>query len=331
LNPYLKSVRIKFMKKILSKSLTLLAFLVFIAVCVALYFYIYTIPSITGALTQTVVLEHDAWDINVPARCIIVRDETVIRAEESGTVSYYAKENVKERKGSKAADVYPSGGTASSYTMAETGVVSYYIDGYESYFTLENAGTIDPAWAADLDITAEDCSKSTVSAGDPLYKVINSDVWQMALMMDPADAAEFSQGQKIVVSFGEADSDQITGTVLSVESKGTRSLVIAQTRLYYEPSVRVRTTDVTILSRTYEGLTVPDTAIGYDEEGHPGVMVCQIDGSYTFTRINILRDNGEYSLISQGSFTEKNTAGETVSVPTAALYDEVLRNAEDGQ
>ena len=319
------------MKSKLGKSLKVVFWLLFAAACVALYIYIYVVPDISGALTQTAVLSYESRQLTADARCIVVRSEEVVKAQQAGSISYYAEENVKTRKGTKVVDVYPSGGTAAGYVLENTGVVSYYIDGYESYFTPEKLSDIDPAWALELEAQPTNTVRTTTEANQALFKVVNSDSWYVALIMDAEGASKFAEGQKITVAFSDSSEDQVSAVIESVESKGNSWLIIAEAKRFYEPYLRIRTCDVKVISKTYSGLVVPLTAICSDAEGHEGVLVKQIDSSYDFVRIKVLTTSDDVAIVAQTSFSETDGAGETVEVKTVKLYDEVLRNAEDRQ
>ena len=319
------------MKNKLGKSLKVVFWLLFAAACAALYIYIYVVPDISGALTQTAILSYENRQLTADARCIVVRSEEVVRAEQAGSVSYYADENVKTRKGTKVVDVYPSGGKAAGYVLENTGVVSYYIDGYESYFTPEKLGEIDPAWALELEAEPVNTVRTSTESGQALFKVVNSDSWYVALIMDTEDAAKFDEGQSITVAFGESSEDQVRAVIDTIEEKGNSWIITAEAKRFYEPYLRLRTCDVKVISKTYSGLVVPLTAICEDGNGNEGVLVKQIDNSYEFVRIKKLTTSDGVAIVAQTSFTETNAAGETVTVNTVKLYDEVLRDAEDAR
>ena len=319
------------MKSKLEKSLKVVFWILFAAACVALYIYIYVVPDISGALTQTAVLSYESRQLTADARCIVVRSEEVVRAEQAGSVSYYAEENVKTRKSAKVVDVYPVGGTAAGYVLENTGIVSYYVDGYESYFTPEKIKEIDPAWALELEAEPTNTVRTSTDAGQALFKVVNSDSWYVALIMDTEDAAKFAEGQSITVAFSDSSEDQVKAVINSIEEKGNSWLITAEAKRFYEPYLRIRTCDVQVISKTYSGLVVPLSAICCDEDGNEGVLVKQIDNSYNFVRIKRLTTSDDIAIVVQTSFTETNGAGETVTVNSVKLYDEVLRDAEDAQ
>ncbi len=317
------------MKRKLWKSFAILFCLLFAVACAVLYIYIYVIPGISGALTQTAILSFESRRVSVPARCIVVRSEEVILAEQAGSISYYVEENVKTRKNTKVLDVYPSGGSAKGYTLPVTGVVSYYIDGYESYFTPSGISDIDPAWAYQLEAVGESIVRTYTQEGQPLYKVISSDTWYMALIMDAADAEKFSEKQSISVVFGPDEERSVRARISSIQSKGNKWLITAETRRYFEDFVWLRTCDVSVISRSYDGLNVPISALCTDEDGNEGVKVKQIDGSYKFVRVKVLVRDEDSAVVKQTEFTETDEDGNTVTVPSVKLYDEVLRDSDD--
>ena len=122
------------MKKDKRRSRIIVATAVFLAACVGLYAFIYVIPGISGALTRTVIVSYGNLRVTDETEAYLIRNEVVLSAGQTGTVSYYVNEGAKTRKGTKVLDIYPPNGSVTGYYSGYTGVVSYYIDGYEAYF-----------------------------------------------------------------------------------------------------------------------------------------------------------------------------------------------------
>jgi hypothetical protein len=83
--------------------------LVFALIIIALYVIIGIVPSLTGALTGTELVEFGNLQISDDARCFIIRDETIYTAEESGDMDFYIEEGTQIKKGTDLFAFTPGG------------------------------------------------------------------------------------------------------------------------------------------------------------------------------------------------------------------------------
>jgi putative membrane fusion protein len=313
------------MKSQVRKRLAVLFWLLLAAGCVAIYSYVYVSPEISGALTRTAVLNYAEKQVSVEAKAVIVRTESLIRATDTGTISYYISENEKARKYAKVADVYPAGGSAVPHTLASTGVVSYYVDGLEEVLNPDTIGdAIDPVRYLEGDPVVKNARRESVASGSIICKVITSDTWYIVMIMTPEQAETFEVDASVDIFF---DEEPIRAAVSAIYDKGDYLLVACSTKRYYEPYARIRTANVSAASKTYKGLVVPLTALT-EQDGQTGVMVLQINGDYVFTPVNILLKDENEALVSQDSFTVTAEDGSSETVKTVSIYDEVLRDAQ---
>ena len=81
--------------------------LIFILIVIALYVIVEVIPPLTGALASTEVLEYGKLKVSSTEDCWIVRDETVYKTPETGTMKIYAAESTLIKRGSRILDLTP--------------------------------------------------------------------------------------------------------------------------------------------------------------------------------------------------------------------------------
>ncbi len=300
------------------------ALTVFLVVCVGLYAFIYVIPGISGALTRTAVISYGNLQVTDTTTCFVVRDEVVVQAKQSGSISYYIDESSKTRKGTKILDIYPAGGTASGYICSTTGIVSYYVDGYESYFTPENMQALEPAELLELEVAPEDTKRTQVSTGEPVYKLILQDVWYAVLLVPEENINKYTLDSKVTVKFPDGE---VQGSTAQLIQKTEGWLAVIKIDRYYESFARVRKTEATVVTKDYQGLIVPNTAIA-EEQGLTGVYVKELGGDFTFTRIQVITTDGKDSLVESSCFYETDSQGVQTKVNTVEIYDEILRNVD---
>lgn len=297
---------------------------VFLALCAGLYIWIYVIPGISGALTRTAIVSHGHLRVTDETEGYVIRNERVISAGQSGGISYYTEEGIKTRKGAKVLDVYPTQGSAAGYYAGHTGVISYYIDGYEEYFTPETMDQLEPGELADLVIEPENTHRAQTIAGEPLYKIVLDDMWYVAVPVPEERAGKYAAGAAVALEFGDRT---VPAVAMDVIKKQEGWLVLIRTDRYYEPFASIRKVALTVVTEDYEGLIVPNTSIAM-EEGVPGVYVRDLTGAFHFTRIKVITTDGKDSLIHSGTFSEADESGEQKRVNTVEIYDEILRHSE---
>ncbi|MBR5756371.1 MAG: hypothetical protein IKX96_02305, partial [Firmicutes bacterium] len=78
-----------------TRKLWIVLGVVFVVILAALYIFIYMVPRISGALTETAVVYYDHMRIVKHVNAVLVRDEEVIHAEKSGNISYYVDDNIR--------------------------------------------------------------------------------------------------------------------------------------------------------------------------------------------------------------------------------------------
>ncbi len=294
--------------------------IIYIAICVGLYVYLYTIPNITGAMTPTETITYGRMKIDRQAECFVVRSEELVYSQDTGNVSYYVDENIKTRRGQKVLDIYTASGSV-AYYMPRTGVVSYYTDGFEDLLTPGAIELLDPEALTSLEFPVSEIKPASVEKGDALYKLIDSDVWYMVLVVPSEDLPNYSTGAAVTVTFSEGEAG---GDVYGIYERGESAMVVVKTGRYFDFFTKLRRETVTVTAKDSSGLIVPNSAI-CTVDGYRGVYVVEVDGGYTFTRVNVLFSDGERSLVSSDYFNERGADGTTSRVNSVSVYDEILK------
>ncbi len=300
----------------------------YIAVIVVLAGWIYILPRVSDALTPTVVLEYGQMQVMDQVTCYIVRNEQVVNASHSGTPTYYAEEGGKYRKGVRIADVAGAG-----YNCPVTGIISYYYDGMEGQYTPQTmhemelvALTEGEEDETDALLQPKNIQRDSVSSGEPLYKVVENDVWYAVCRVESASIVKYQQGAKVAIML---PTDTVTGRVDEIVDKGSYWMVILKFDRYYEEMPRLRRLSATVITSDNSGILVPNESLT-QQDGKSGVYVKGINGNYSFTRVKIIATDGEYSLVESGSFNE-NTQEGTEKVSTVDIYDEIQRHPPSGE
>ena len=136
------------------------------------------------------------------------------------------------------------------------GIISYIMDGKESI-------TKDTFTADDLKKTAASTqqlrTEKEISAGDPLYRVIGSEHWQVIFEINDRQYSALSSRKTVRVRFAK-DGNTETGDVELIDMDGKHYAVIT----FSSGMVRYcndRYLDIELVTNTQSGLKIPLTAI----------------------------------------------------------------------
>ncbi len=295
------------------------------------------VPELTGALTQTEILQYENMQITDQVKCYLVRNETVYLAPHAGAINYYIENGTKVRKNSKILDIAPQAAasetsiyqdmvtrlgstdvTLTQMNTAKNGVVCYYVDGYEGFFTPETMDKLTYKQVEILKLKPINLTRKTTLAGEPLFKICESNFWYMMAWVDPSNISKYEEGNDIKIDF---PLGQIKARVEKIIDQGDKWLVIMKTTRYYEDYAKIRSANVNIITQDYSGIKIKNSSIT-TEDGVAGVYIKSKNGEFVFKPVKIITSDGDYSLVNVSKFYDK----EGKEVSTVEIYDEILKN-----
>ena len=326
-----------------------IAFAAFTAVVISLYVVIFVVPDVADAFKKTTVLEYGRLTVSDAVTGYMVRNETVYLADRGGEIRYYVGDGVKIRKGARLLDIVPAsqfydsgedGGGQEDETVfkvitdrvggdgvtldinsAETGgVVSYYADGYEKLFSPENLDGLtrekaDGASEAVLNLTRH---KGVIAKkGEAIYKIMEDALWYMVFWLekDSKSIGSYVAGGTVTALM---ENGEVRGRVQDVLDQGDYWRITTAFDRYYEGLARIRKAKAEVIAADYSGLVVGNGSIA-SEDGQAGLYVKRRSGDFEFVPVNVLKSDGEHSIISASSFVKNG-----VEVKTVNIYEEVL-------
>jgi hypothetical protein len=331
----------------------------FVLAVAGLYVAVFVVPDLKGALRKTAVLEYGNLSISDETTVYILRDETVYMSARAGEIRYYVGEGVKVRKDVKLLDIV--GGTAPAVsegdvaaesaeagenemtalrsrigvngvvldqnTASRTGVVSYYIDGYESMFSFENLAFLTRDAAAEaanriVNVTRHD---GYVARDEPIYKLTDNTQWRMVFWFDKDSGAvvNYKSGATVTVHM---HGGEVSGKIEDVIDQGDAWMIVLSFDRHFENLAQIRSADAVVTVADYRGLLVDNESIAA-VDGTVGVYAKQRSGDFKFIPVNVVRSDGVRSIISMSSFT----APDGKEVKTVNIYEEILRDPEQFQ
>lgn len=177
-------------------------------------------------------------------------------------------------------------------TADRAGVVSFYLDGYESDLTVEMLGALAPS-----DVLAVLAGKELAHTKDVLesgvYRIVNQDKWYAAMV---ADVEQWNPvvGQEYFLQLEGFEDLSYAATVTSVQKASGTVLAIFEINQPIGPLLYQRSGKAT-LSISLSSLAVRNHAL-YNQDGQIGIWLYDIPGG-TFVPVEVLSTQGDISLI----------------------------------
>ena len=311
----------------------------FILSLIALYIIIYTVPGVTDALTKTEILQYGNFRTSDNSICYFVRNETVYSAVRAGNINYFIADAVKVKKGARVLEVvYGAAEEPDSendfsdiierlgddnvrladFITEFNGVTSYYIDGYENYFTPENMRELKYSGVSELEALPVNVVRDYARKGEPLYKICDNREWYIVCWVDAGSISKYSPDKSVTI---ELPLGQVKASIADIIEDGNKWLIVFRTDRYYEDFARIRSASATVITSNYNGIIIRNESITV-EDGVIGVHIKAKNGDFVFTPIKVITTDGDNSLVEVSYFYDDDEE----RVGTVNIYDEILRN-----
>ncbi len=199
-----------------------------------------------------------------------------------------------------------------------SGVVSYYIDGFEEVLTDNNLYAIDFERFLEQTIIPINHSSYTVSENDSVYKIVDSNHWKLIAMIGEHEADFFSEGKILNITIGE---EIVTGQVIDIISQETGQALVIDMRQMISDFQKVRQVETVLNPSNYRGLLIENSSL-VKQDGDYGVYVLNVNNQVRFVPVKIIGYDQERAIVMSDSYQDE---GKTVR--TVSLYDEVIKDA----
>lgn len=174
----------------------------------------------------------------------------------------------------------------------KSGVISFYIDGYEQTLSEEHLGDLTPqAIQAVLTGNASPAGKGGKTSA--IYRIVDQDQWYVAILAN-TDNWNPVVDQEYYLQLEGFDDLSFTAAVKSAQKANGMLMVIFQIDAPIGPLIYQRTGRAT-LTTTISGLSVTSRAL-YEQNGQTGVWLYDVPGG-TFIPVEVLSDDGKIALI----------------------------------
>lgn len=192
-------------------------------------------------------------------------------------------------------------------TASSDGMVSFYLDGCESFLSVDNLQSLTPE-----DIRAI-LSGATPETGDdsrllqPVFRLINTEKWYIMVLCNDTSWTPVT-GQEFSFQFDGYEDLIYSGVVTKIQKTDQETMALLEVTDPLGPLVNLRSGQV-VLGANLQGLLVPSSAI-FSQGGQTGVMLADVPGG-TFIPVNVL-SRGEAGVLVAPTVEGALSAGQTV-------------------
>jgi putative membrane fusion protein len=310
----------------------------FVLVCIILYTIIYVIPGVTVALKRTEIINYGELKVLDNITCYLVRNEKIYLSDSNGDINYYYEEGAHVRKGAKILDIQKKnvGEPKNEYedilkklgssvwkqennVTSFNGIVSYYIDGYEDYFTPEKMNKLKYSEVSKLDIESVNLTRKETFINEPIYKICDNSSWYVIGWVENGNVSKYVIGENVKINLPKGE---ISGLIENIIEDDDKWLIIIKTDMYYAEFGKMRTGEATIVTANASGVIISNESITIDKNGIVGVYVVKKNKDYVFKPIKVINTDGENSAVEVSYFYDEKG----VETKTVDVYDEILKN-----
>lgn len=316
------------------------AILIYIAILLSLYVIVQVLPKVTGIFETTQVLEVGDLALTCETTGYLIKEEHICIADEAGDIEYKEKVGTVVKKGHKLCKVKNDSSkedrdnrfstytdrlgdyknVTKSYKAPISGVFSLSMDGYEGTFTKKKMTKLDKETVEALNFKSVNLERSSISKGEPVYKVSGDDEWFVLCWMDKADASHYEKGDRVTLKLPAGD---VSAKVYYLKEEKTFARVIFSLDVYYEAFTDTRDVEMTVVARADEGLICSNDCI-IEKDGVAGVYVVNKNGINKFTPVKVISTDGVNSVLKATTYYD----AEGNQVNTVDVYDKVLKHPE---
>ncbi|HHX60729.1 MAG TPA: hypothetical protein GX707_08450 [Epulopiscium sp.] len=147
------------------------------------------------------------------------------------------------------------------YRTLESGIISYYTDGFEERFTLDKLEGITEKDIKQKYTNISTTANQILGANEPAYRIIRDNDWKLVCFMPESWAEKFPVGKKHEFVLIEDSNVEFTLKVEENIPEGKRHKIIFSSNEQLDLIASTRTLSFKSLQYMYEGLKIPTSAI----------------------------------------------------------------------
>ena len=184
-----------------------------------------------------------------------------------------------------------------------SGVLTYKMDGYEDFLTIDNLYNINYDEISSLELQESSLIHTSVKPKDKLFKIVDNANYFIAAVVANEEIDTYKNVQSISAVI---DGKTLEGEVYDVFTNNEKAVAVIQLREGFDGFFSRRLINCSIVRENYRGLKIfMDSIVNID--GTIGVYTVDKERKLVFTPVKILGYDDEYAIVyNEQFFDEKN-------------------------
>jgi len=200
-----------------------------------------------------------------------------------------------------------------------SGVLTYKIDGYEDFLTIDNLYNINYDEIGGFIFEESSLVKASVNTKDKLFKIVDNANYFIAAIVSNDEIDTYKNVQSISAVI---DGKTYKGEVYDVFTNQKNAVAVIQLREGFDGFFSRRLINCSIVRENYRGLKIYMDSI-VNKDGQIGVYSVNKERKLTFVPIKVLGYDEEFAIVYNEQFYELNSG----VVRSIKANQEVVRNA----
>ncbi|MDO4744046.1 MAG: HlyD family efflux transporter periplasmic adaptor subunit [Clostridia bacterium] len=204
----------------------------------------------------------------------------------------------------------------------KTGAFTARIDGLEEKLSLAALENVNAAYIKELNkLSAEAKTSETVTAGEPIGKIVNNYTWSIAAQVSKTAVEGLNVGDKLNIRFSDVGTQVVAGTVSKItpEESGKVVLVVSSNK-YIDKIYSLSKAKVEFVKDSFKGLRIPAKSLRMTD-GVMGVYVVRSNKA-RFVPVELLYNGKDWVVVKQKTESAENPM-------VLKLYDELIIGGKD--
>ena len=199
-----------------------------------------------------------------------------------------------------------------------SGVLTYKMDGYEDFLTIDNLYNINYDEISSLELQESSLIHTSVKPKDKLFKIVDNANYFIAAVVANEEIDTYKNVQSISAVI---DGKTLEGEVYDVFTNNEKAVAVIQLREGFDGFFSRRLINCSIVRENYRGLKIfMDSIVNID--GTIGVYTVDKERKLVFTPVKILGYDDDYAIVYNEQFFDEKTG----IVRSIKLNQEVVRD-----
>lgn len=216
-------------------------------------------------------------------------------------------------------------GSQLTIAAVESGTISLTFDGLEDTMAYQNRYQIDFSQIFGKEVPIRDHIETPVANNTPLFKVVNTQRWYLACLINLDDFDLFDREDKVGIAIG---TERIEGRVQETFANGQLGILILRIEQPIVGGHAIRVANVSLVRDEVKGLVVPKTAL-VERGGQIGIYTVDTTKRIIFKPVHLIAEKDAQSVVvHEGQFTVVDAKGDQQQVLTVQHGERILKNPQ---